>query len=121
MEKRVLIVDDTPSLRQIIGLVLRKAGYTVVEGADGADGLSKLDGSEFHLIISDINMPNMNGIEMIGEIKKMPEYKDVPIVMLTTEPSSELKSQREALGVKLWMVKPFNPKLMLEAIKKIIT
>lgn len=91
MAKTILIVDDSASLRQVINITLSSAGYEVVEACDGIDALSKLDGRKFHLIISDVNMPNMDGITLVQEVKKKPEYKFTPIIMLTTESQEEKK------------------------------
>ncbi len=120
MAKTILIVDDSASLRQIVAIALKGAGYDVIEGSDGNDGLSKLDGKKVNLIISDVNMPGMDGLTMVTEIKKMPNYKFTPIIMLTTEAGADLKAQGKAAGVKAWVVKPFKPDQMLDAVSKLI-
>ena len=120
MSKTILIVDDSDSLREVVGIALKNAGYEVIEGADGQEGLNQLDGKKVHLIISDVNMPNMNGIEMVKKIKDMAEYKFTPIIMLTTESGEELKDEGRSAGVKAWMVKPFKPEQMLDAVSKLI-
>lgn len=120
MSKTILIVDDSDSLREVVGIALKGAGYEVIEGADGQEGLNQLDGKKVHLIISDVNMPNMNGIEMVKKIKEMAQYKFTPIIMLTTESGEELKDQGRSAGVKAWMVKPFKPEQMLDAVSKLI-
>jgi len=120
MAKTILIVDDSTSLRQVISIALKGAGYVVIEGSDGQDGLSKLSGQKINLIISDVNMPNMDGLTMVTKIKEKPEYKFTPIIMLTTESSNEMKSRGKAAGVKAWMVKPFKPDQMLDAVSKLI-
>ena len=120
MSKTILIVDDSDSLREVVGIALKNAGYNVIEGADGQQGLNQLDGKKIHLIISDVNMPNMNGIEMVKKVKEMAEYKFTPIIMLTTESGDELKEQGRSAGVKAWMVKPFKPEQMLDAVSKLI-
>jgi two-component system chemotaxis response regulator CheY len=120
MGKRILIVDDSASVRQVVGIALRGAGYDVVEGADGRDALTKLDGSKFHLIISDVNMPNMDGITFVKEAKKLPAYKFTPIIMLTTESEESKKREGQAAGAKAWVVKPFQPAQMLAAVSKLI-
>jgi len=120
MSKTILIVDDSDSLREVVGIALKNAGYEVIEGADGQEGLNQLDGKKIHLIISDVNMPNMNGIEMVKKIKEMAEYKFTPIIMLTTESGEDLKDEGRGAGVKAWMVKPFKPEQMLDAVSKLI-
>ena len=120
MSKTILIVDDSDSLREVVGIALKNAGYEVIEGADGQEGLKQLDGKKVHLIISDVNMPNMNGIEMVKKIKEMNEYKFTPIIMLTTESGDDMKDEGRAAGVKAWMVKPFKPEQMLDAVSKLI-
>ena len=120
MSKTILIVDDSDSLREVVGIALKNAGYEVIEGADGQEGLKQLDGKKVHLIISDVNMPNMNGIEMVKKIKEMNEYKFTPIIMLTTESGDDMKDQGREAGVKAWMVKPFKPEQMLDAVSKLI-
>ncbi len=120
MSKTILIVDDSDSLREVVGIALKNAGYEVIEGADGQEGLNQLDGKKIHLIISDVNMPNMNGIEMVKKIKDMSAYKFTPIIMLTTESGEDLKDEGRGAGVKAWMVKPFKPEQMLDAVSKLI-
>ena len=120
MAKTILIVDDSASLRQIVAIALKGAGYDVIEGCDGVDGLTKLDGTKIHLIISDVNMPNMDGLTMVQKIKEMPAYKFTPIIMLTTEAGADKKDIGKATGVKAWMVKPFKPDQMISAVSKLI-
>jgi len=120
MGKTILIVDDSPSVRQVVGIALRGAGYDVIEGVDGKDGLSKLDGRKVHLIISDVNMPNMDGITFVTEVKKLAAYKFTPIIMLTTESQESKKLEGQAAGAKAWVVKPFQPTQMLAAVSKLI-
>lgn len=120
MGKKILIVDDSESLRQVVGIALKEAGYDVVEACDGADGLRKLSQQRVNLIISDVNMPNMDGIEMVKQIKQMVEHKFTPIIMLTTEFGEEKKQEGKAAGVKAWVVKPFKPAQMLDAVSKLI-
>jgi two-component system chemotaxis response regulator CheY len=120
MAKLIMIVDDSASLRQVVGLTLKDAGYDVVEGADGLDALSKLTGQKVHLIISDVNMPNMNGIEFVKAVKQLPSYRFTPIIMLTTESQEERKREGQAAGAKAWLVKPFKPQLLLGAVQKLV-
>lgn len=120
MTKTVLIVDDSASVRQVVGIALRGAGYEVLEGCDGRDALTKLDGRKVNLIISDINMPNMDGISFIKEAKKLTAYRFTPIVMLTTESQEAKKREGQAAGAKAWVVKPFQPPQMLAVVSKLI-
>ncbi|MGC8702350.1 MAG: response regulator [Thiomonas sp.] len=120
MAKTILIVDDSASLRQVVNIALASAGYEVIEACDGVDALTKLDGRKIHLIISDVNMPNMDGITLVKEIKQKPEYKFTPIIMLTTESQDDMKAQGQAAGARAWVVKPFQPAQMLAAVSKLI-
>lgn len=120
MAKTIMVVDDSSSVRQVVGMALRGAGYEVMEGRDGQDALSQLTGRKVHLIISDVNMPNMDGIAFLKEVKALPAYRFTPVIMLTTE-SQEAKKQagREA-GAKAWVVKPFSPPQLLSAVQRLV-
>lgn len=120
MPKSILVVDDSTSFRQVVGMALRGAGYEVVEACDGRDALAKLDGRKFHLIVSDVNMPNMDGISLAKAVKELPVYKFTPIVMLTTVSGDEMKAQGKAAGVRAWVVKPFQPPVLLDAVAKLV-
>lgn len=120
MAKTILIVDDSASLRQVVNIALSGAGYDVIEAADGKDALTKLDGRKIHLIVSDVNMPNMDGITFVKEVKKHPSYKFTPIIMLTTESQEGKKQEGQMAGAKAWVVKPFKPEQMLAAVSKLI-
>ncbi len=120
MSKTILVVDDSASLRQVVSIALKGAGYEVIEGCDGLDALKKLDGKKIHLIISDVNMPNMDGISFVKEVKKHPSYKFTPIIMLTTESQEGKKAEGQAAGAKAWVVKPFKPDQMLTAVSKLV-
>lgn len=120
MAKTILIVDDSASLRQVVSIALKGAGYEVIEACDGRDALSKLKGQKIHLAISDVNMPNMDGITLVKEMKKLPEYKFTPIIMLTTEAGDAKKQEGQAAGAKAWVVKPFQPAQMLAAVAKLV-
>ncbi|SHN04269.1 response regulator [Phytopseudomonas punonensis] len=120
MSKTVLIVDDSASIRQVVSITLKGAGYQVIEGCDGKDALTKLDGRKVHLIISDVNMPNMDGITFVKNVKQMPAYKFTPVIMLTTEAGESKKEEGRAAGAKAWVVKPFQPAQMLTAVSKLI-
>lgn len=120
MAKNVLVVDDSSSVRQVVGIALKSAGYDVIEACDGKDALGKLNGQKVHLIISDVNMPNMDGITFVKEVKKLANYKFTPIIMLTTESQESKKAEGQAAGAKAWVVKPFQPAQMLAAVSKLI-
>lgn len=120
MAKTVMIVDDSASLRQAVAIALKQAGYDVIEGSDGKDALGKLTGQKVHLIVSDVNMPNMDGIAFVKEVKKHPNYKFTPIIMLTTESGENKKAEGQAAGAKAWVVKPFKPDQLLNAVSKLI-
>jgi two-component system, chemotaxis family, chemotaxis protein CheY len=118
--KTIMTVDDSASLRQMVSLVLRGAGYEVVEAFDGLDALSKVKGRELHLIFADINMPEMDGLELTRRLRAIPQYKFVPIILLTTESHPEKKQQGKAAGATAWIVKPFNPDQLLAVVKKVM-
>jgi two-component system, chemotaxis family, chemotaxis protein CheY len=120
MAKTILIVDDSASLRQVVGIALRGAGYDVIEACDGRDALGKLTGQKVHLMISDVNMPNMDGISFVKAVKQLPAYKFTPVVMLTTESQEEKKREGQAAGAKAWVVKPFKPEQMLVVVQKLV-
>lgn len=120
MAKTIMIVDDSASLRQVVSMALRGAGYEAIEACDGKDALSKLDGRKLHLIISDVNMPNMDGIAFLKAAKQLPAYKFTPVIMLTTESGDTKKAEGQAAGAKAWVVKPFQPAQMLAAVSKLV-
>ncbi|CAN0622787.1 two-component system, chemotaxis family, chemotaxis protein CheY [Burkholderia multivorans] len=120
MAKTIMIVDDSAAVRQVVNISLRGAGYDVIEACDGKDAIQKLSGQKIHLIISDVNMPNMDGISLVKAIKEIPAYKFTPIVMLTTESQDDKKKQGQAAGAKAWMVKPFNPPQLLTVVQKLV-
>ncbi len=101
-------------------MTLKGEGYDVIEGCDGKDALTKLDGRKIHLIVSDLNMPNMDGLTFVKQVKLNASYKFVPIIMLTTETDEGLKAQGKEAGLKAWMVKPFKPEQMLSAVTKLV-
>jgi two-component system, chemotaxis family, chemotaxis protein CheY len=118
--KTIMTVDDSATLRQMVTFVLRGGGYEVIEAADGLDALSKLNGQDLDLFLSDINMPKMDGIELTRKLRAMPQYKFVPIVLLTTESHPEKKQEGKAAGATAWIVKPFNPDQLLAVVKKVV-
>lgn len=120
MAKTIMIVDDSASVREVIGITLRGAGYDVIEGRDGKDALAKMTGQKIHLVVSDVNMPNMDGISFVKAVKALPNYRFTPIIMLTTESTDEKKREGQAAGAKAWVVKPFKPDVLLNAVQKLI-
>ncbi|RXJ89249.1 response regulator [Arcobacter sp. CECT 8983] len=119
---KLLIVDDSTMLRDMLNYALNEGGYTdVVEAIDGVDGLEKAKSSSFDLIITDVNMPNMDGLTLIGELRKLPEYASKPILVLTTERSDEMKAKGKAAGATGWIVKPFVPEQLLKAVNIVLS
>ena len=120
MAKTILVVDDSSSMRQVVGMALKGGGYDVIEACDGKDALTKLSGQKIHLVISDVNMPNMDGITFVRELKKIAAYKFMPVIMLTTEGSDEKKKAGQEAGAKAWVVKPFQPQQLLAVVTKLL-
>ncbi len=120
MNKTILTVDDSTSVRQMVSFTLREAGYDVIEACDGKDALNKINSKSVNLIITDLNMPNMDGIELIKKVRGMPALKFVPIVMLTTESQTEKKMEGKQAGATGWIVKPFKQDQLLAVVKKVI-
>jgi two-component system chemotaxis response regulator CheY len=119
MAKLIMIVDDSASMRMVVGIALKGAGYAVLEGRDGRDALTKLTGQKVNLIISDVNMPNMDGIAFVKAVKQLPAYRFTPIIMLTTESDEAKKREGQAAGARAWVVKPFQPEHLLAAVQKL--
>jgi two-component system, chemotaxis family, chemotaxis protein CheY len=118
---KILAVDDSASMRQMVSFTLKGAGHDVCEACDGADALKKAQSrSDFDLVISDINMPNMDGISLVKHLRAISSCKFIPILMLTTESSSDKKSAGKAAGATGWIVKPFNPDQLLATIAKVL-
>ena len=120
MAKSILAIDDSASIRQMVSFTLKSSGYEVVEAIDGMDGLEKAKGKTFNLILTDQNMPRMDGLTLIKSLRALPQYKTVPILMLTTESSDAMKQQGRAVGATGWLVKPFDPQKLVEVVKKVI-
>jgi two-component system chemotaxis response regulator CheY len=120
MAKSILAIDDSASIRQMVSFTLKSSGYEVVEAVDGMDGLEKAKVKSFNLILSDQNMPRMDGLTLVKSLRALPQYKTVPILMLTTESSDAMKSQGKAAGATGWLVKPFDPQKLVEVVKKVI-
>jgi two-component system chemotaxis response regulator CheY len=120
MTAQVLTVDDSASIRQAIKIALTAAGYGVTEAGDGAEGLKKAEAGSFDLIITDLNMPVMDGLTMIQELRKRQALAGVPIVFLTTESDDGMKQQAKAAGATGWMTKPFEPEQLVRVAKKVL-
>ena len=120
MSRCVLAVDDSPSIRQMVAFTLKGAGFSVVEAADGREGLEKTKVNQVALVLTDQNMPQMDGLTMIKSLRATPQYARVPILMLTTEFSDEMKAKGRAAGATGWLVKPFDPNRLLEVVRRVL-
>jgi two-component system chemotaxis response regulator CheY len=116
----ILAVDDSASMRQMVSFTLKGAGYEVIEADDGVNALSAVKGKKVDLVVTDVNMPNMDGISLIKALRGQPDYKFTPILMLTTEAGDGKKAEGKAAGATGWIVKPFNPDQLLATIKKVL-
>lgn len=117
---KILAVDDSVSIRQMVSHTLKDAGYQVETANDGQDALNKVTSTKFDVVISDVNMPNMGGFELVKALRAKPQYKFIPILMLTTETSTDKKMQGKSAGATGWLVKPFNPETLLKTLKRVI-
>jgi two-component system, chemotaxis family, chemotaxis protein CheY len=121
MSKTIMTVDDSASIRQMVSFTLKKeGGYEVIEAVDGQDALNKLNGTPVQMVITDLNMPNLDGLGLIRAIRANPGYKFIPIVMLTTESQDTMKQQGRAAGATGWIVKPFKPEQLVAVVKKVL-
>lgn len=120
MAKTILTVDDSASIRQMVSFTLKGAGYTVVEAVDGKQGLDKARAGRFDLVLTDQNMPNMDGLTLIKNLRTLPAYSRTPILVLTTEAGDAMKQQGRAAGATGWLVKPFDPQKLIDVVKKVI-
>ncbi len=120
MGRRILTVDDSASIRQVVGFTLKGAGYEVVEAVDGKDALAKVAAGPVHMVITDLNMPNLDGLGLIRALRATPAHKFTPIVMLTTESQDAKKQEGRAAGATGWIVKPFKPEQLLGVVKKVL-
>jgi len=116
----ILAVDDSASMRQMVAFTLKGAGYNVVEAVDGADAVNKAKAQAFDCVVTDVNMTNKDGIELIRDLRALPNYKFTPMLMLTTEAGTDKKQQGKDAGATGWIVKPFNPDQLLKTIKKVM-
>ena len=120
MAKKILAVDDSISMRQMISFTLRESGYDVIAAVDGQDAISKAQNQSFDLIFTDQNMPNIDGLTLIQMLRELPQHEKTPILMLTTEASDEMKKMGRAAGATGWLVKPFDPQKLLDVVKKVL-
>ncbi|GMV55307.1 MAG: hypothetical protein AMXMBFR6_11120 [Betaproteobacteria bacterium] len=120
MSHDILAVDDSASIRQMLAFTLKGAGFRVTEAVDGQDGLDKARGKSFHLVLTDQNMPRMDGLSLVRALRGQAAYRGTPILMLTTESSDAMKAQGRAAGATGWLVKPFDPNKLLEVVRKVI-
>jgi len=117
---RILAVDDSASMRQIVSLALKGAGYEVVMASDGDEALAFARREAVDLVITDVNMPNMDGISLVRELRRLANYRLTPLLMLTTESSPEKKQEGKLAGATGWVVKPFNPERLLATVAKVL-
>lgn len=120
MTKTILAVDDSASIRRMVQFTLSSAGYDVIEAADGREGLQRAQSQVVNLVLTDQNMPNMDGLTLIRSLRAMPSYQSIPILVLTTESSAEMKQQGRSAGATGWLVKPFAPTGLINVVKKVI-
>jgi len=117
---QILVVDDSTTMRQMVAFTLTSAGHEVVEAPDGNQALATAKTRKFDLVITDVNMPGMNGIDLVQSLRALPDCKFIPILVLTTEAGAELKQKGKNAGATGWIVKPFNPEVLLETLKKVL-
>ena len=120
MKKKILTVDDSPSVRQMVKLTLSGAGYDIVEAGNGLEGLNAAKANALDMVVTDLNMPVMNGLGLIRELRKLPAYRGVPILFLTTESDAELKKEAKAAGATGWITKPFQQEQLVAVVKKVL-
>lgn len=121
MSARILIVDDSASMRQMIAFALDTGGYEVVQAEDGQVGLDRARAERFAAVVTDVNMPNMDGISLIRALRQLPDYRFTPLLMLTTESGTDKKQEGKAAGATGWLVKPFNPEQLLATVRKVLS
>lgn len=118
--KTILVTDDSASMREMVAYNLKSAGYQVIEAVDGVDALNKANQQIFDCVVSDVNMPNMDGIDLVRQLRLLPAYHATPIILLTTESSPDKKKAGKEAGVTGWILKPFNPDQLLKTITKLL-
>ena len=120
MPKAVLVVDDSMSMRQMVSFTMKEAGFEVIEGGNGQEAIARVQGKSVNLVITDLNMPVMDGMTLIRKLRATPAFKFTPILMLTTESQQEKKMEGKAAGATGWIVKPFNPEQLLQVVNKVV-
>jgi len=120
MTKTALIVDDSVSMRQMVAFTLKQAGFTVIEGGNGQEALERVKGQKVELVITDLNMPVMDGITLVKTLRAKPDFKFTPILLLTTESQDSKKQEGRAAGATGWIVKPFQPDALLKVVAKVV-
>ena len=120
MSKKIMVVDDSPTILQVLSFTLEDAGFEVIEASNGQDALDKLSGLSLDMLITDLNMPKMDGIELVREVRKIPEHRFMPILMLTTESQGAKKQMGKDAGASAWLVKPFKPEQLLSVINMVM-
>ena len=121
MSARILVVDDSASMRQMVAFALTSAGFDVDEAEDGQVALGRAQGQRFNAVVTDVNMPNMDGISLIRELRQLPDYKFTPLLMLTTESSADRKADGRAAGATGWLVKPFDPDQLVATVRRVVS
>ena len=121
MSARILVVDDSASMRQMVAFALTSAGFDVDEAEDGQVALGRAQGQRFNAVVTDVNMPNMDGISLIRELRQLPDYKFTPLLMLTTESSADKKADGRAAGATGWLVKPFDPDQLVATVRRVVS
>lgn len=119
-DKTIMVVEDSPTMRQMVGFTLKRKGYSVVEAVDGKDALVKLNGKPMDMIITDVNMPNLDGIELVKAVRANDAHKFTPIIVLTTESQDSRKLEGKSAGATGWIVKPFSSDHLLAIVDRII-
>jgi two-component system, chemotaxis family, chemotaxis protein CheY len=120
MPKTIMTADDSSSVRQMVAFTLKQAGYDVVEAIDGQEALTKMTTQPIHMLITDLNMPRLDGIELVKKVRALPQYKFMPIILLTTESQEDKKQAGKAAGATGWIIKPFKPEQLLGVVKKVL-
>jgi two-component system chemotaxis response regulator CheY len=120
MAKTILTVDDSASIRKMVAMTITAAGYAVVEAVDGEDGLAKAKQHDIALVLTDQNMPKMDGLTLVRSLRALPKYKTTPILVLTTEASPEMKAKGKAAAATGWLVKPFDPPTLLDVLRRVL-
>lgn len=120
MIKTIMTVDDSASVRQMVNFTLKQSGYEIVEAANGTDALNKLKKKQIHMLITDVNMPELDGLSLVRKVRENPDYRFIPIIMLTTESQAEKKREGKAAGATGWIVKPFSPDQLVAVVRKVL-